>query len=445
MRNRRPVLAAVLVLICLSVFFPVIHARAVDSRSSAQAIPKHYFGFHAHRLASTTPWPVVPFGTWRLWDAYAAWPNLEPEKGRWSFGALDKYIELAEQRGVQVLLPLGLSPSWASARPEEKSSYRPGNAAEPRSLDDWRHYVRSVATRYKGRVRHYEIWNEPNLRGFYSGGIEQLIALAREAHDVLKSVDPAITLVSPSVTGEGKHLEWFDDYLGKGGGRYADVIGYHFYSGQRPPEAMLPLIARVRAIMNKHGVGNKPLWNTEFGWLIDGGSRPMDPASVGFPRDWMPLSMEAAAAYLSRAYILFWSAGVQRNYWYAWDNRAMGLYDEDARVIKPAARGLMQTVRWLVGSIMLGCEQQAPVWICPLSHGGARNAWLVWSPDGIIAWSVPYAWKAKAVERLDGTGHELINEPSLRTISVGPSPILIKGDHRDWGFAHPTPTAQGNN
>ena len=69
-------------------------------------------------LKEPTPWPSVPFGAWRLWDAYVGWPQLEPKQGTWNFSTLDKYVALAEAHNVEILLPLGLTPEWASARPQ---------------------------------------------------------------------------------------------------------------------------------------------------------------------------------------------------------------------------------------------------------------------------------------------------------------------------------------
>src|ERR671935_1766283 len=84
-----------------------------------EPVPASYFGLHIHRATPTarfpsaSAWPWVGFATWRLWDALVAWPDLEPEAGRWSFETLDRDVALAESRGVEVLLPLGLSPRWA--------------------------------------------------------------------------------------------------------------------------------------------------------------------------------------------------------------------------------------------------------------------------------------------------------------------------------------------
>src|ERR1700730_11831571 len=62
----------------------------------SEVIPSSFFGLHIHHLTHGTPWPAVSFGSWRLWDAYLAWPNVEPQKGRWDFSQLDSYVSQAE-------------------------------------------------------------------------------------------------------------------------------------------------------------------------------------------------------------------------------------------------------------------------------------------------------------------------------------------------------------
>src|SRR5215468_5110882 len=171
MENRTIALAISLTCAALGILLQSQANKPTKLRASVQSLPAEFFGMHIHHAGAATPWPEVPFSEWRLWDAYVAWPSLEPQKGKWHFETLDKYVALAEQHNVGILLPLGLSPQWASARPQEKSTYQPGNAAEPRNLDDWRNYVKTVATRYKGRIHEYEIWNEPNLKLFWTGDV----------------------------------------------------------------------------------------------------------------------------------------------------------------------------------------------------------------------------------------------------------------------------------
>ena len=105
---------------------------------------------------------------WRLWDAKVTWPDLEPGKGQWHFENLDRSVALAEAHHASVLLTLGLTPRWASARPQEPSGYCARVCSRAERIEDWRVFVRTVATRYKGRIHAYEIWNEPNVKKFWT-------------------------------------------------------------------------------------------------------------------------------------------------------------------------------------------------------------------------------------------------------------------------------------
>ncbi len=396
------------------------NASAASDRVPAVAVPRDYFGLHIHRADSTTPWPAVPFGSWRLWDTHTSWPHLQPEPGRWDFRRLDSLVSLAERSGVGVLLPLGLSPAWASARPDEPSSYRPGNAAEPARMDDWRRYVRTVVERYKGRISHYEIWNEINLKGFYSGSLEALLELARIAHQEIRSGDPAAKIVSPSVTGLGRNPQWLDRYLGLGGGPYADVIGYHFYSPKHAPEAVLPVIREVQASMRRHHMADKPLWNTEAGWWIQ--SLTPAPRMGAAEADWRQLDQATAPSYVARALILCWAFGVSRYYWYAWDNLDMGLYDSVARTPKPAALAYARTARWLTDSTVTACAARDGVWTCELLDPNGKRFRIVWRESHDEArWSAPAQWNASAFETLAGGSGTLDGAWTL-----GPSPVLIR-------------------
>ena len=117
-----------------------------------QPITLDYFGLVLSRADARMPWPSGPFGSWRLWDANVTWPFLEPEPGRWNFQLLDRLVNEATAHQTKLLLVLAQSPAWASARPTEASAYKPGHAAEPRRIEDWRHCVRTVVQRYRGRI-----------------------------------------------------------------------------------------------------------------------------------------------------------------------------------------------------------------------------------------------------------------------------------------------------
>lgn len=373
------------------------------SSPSQDTVTPDFFGMHIHHAGSTTPWPSVPFAQWRLWDAYVAWPSLEPKQGEWHFAALDKYVELANQHGVGLLLPLGLSPGWASSRPQEKSTYQLGNAAEPEHLEDWRNYVSTVATRYKGQIHDYEIWNEPNLKEFWTGDMDHMIDLTREASQIIHGIDPQAIVVSPSATGPDG-VPWLREFLAKGGGQYVDVIGYHFYVTPQPPEAMVPLIGQVKGVMQANGAGEKPLWDTETGWA---GPKP-------FP------SPDLAAAYLARAYLLAWSSGVRRLYWYAWDNHgwvSLETTEPDNTTLTPAGQAYGIIYKWLVGARLDGCSEDATqTWSCQLERDNTPE-WIVWNPNGEQSLDLAKVPGAKTVTPLLGATR-LLSGPSLQINAI---------------------------
>jgi hypothetical protein len=377
-------------------------------------IPSSYFGMHIRSAvisgatASLTPWPKVQIPGWRLWDAGVRWPDIEPERGEWSFDTLDKSVEIANEHNTEVILTLGFTPAWASARPQETAAYHPGWAAEPADLDDWRVFIRTIATRYKGRIHIYEVWNEPNLtKQFWTGSVEQMIELVREARCIVKSVDPSAILVSPSATSD-YGLPWLSEFLSKGGGQYVDVIGYHFYVFPANPEAMVPLIKKVKKVMLSNGADRKPLWNTESGWS--------DPKP--FP------SEDLAGGYLARAYILNWATGVERFYWYAWDDHiwvSIETTEKDNATLTPSGRAYGIIQNWLVGARMTACTEGADhTWICQLKRNGL-NEWILWNPDETKSLELPSSWHIKYVTSLLDKRSGF----SGSYLGVGPIPQLL--------------------
>jgi len=393
---------------------------------SQEAIPPTLFAMHIHSLVvprpgmkSGDPWPTVSFGAWRVHDAYVSWPDLEPSKGQWKFSTLDRYVELAQEHHVEILLPLLFSPQWASAKPEEKSSRAPGNAALPRNHDDWRNYVRTVASRYKGRIHNYEIWNEPSVSTYFSGTPNEMVTLTREAREILKEIDPQNFVVSPSAAEGG--MSWLDQFLAAGGGKYVDVIGYHFYVRQNP-EAMAPIVQQARRTMERYGVGTLPLWNTETGWRIE--NHRSEVKAVGSGRDYIPvLTEEEASAYVARAYLVAWASGISRFYWYAWDNGVMGLTEADGATVKTPARAYNQIEDWLVGARMRLCDRYSGLWSCRLERDGGYSAIVVWSVTGSHPFDLQAAWNIRQERDLEGTKK---NITGAKTVEIGPKPILLE-------------------
>ena len=410
--NTRVIFVATL----LACVFGTTSALADESLIPAtDSVPREYFGMHFHRAASSTSIPREGVGSWRLWDARVSWRYLA-EKGRTiNFSALDKLVGLARERKLDLVYPFGATPMWASARPDEAGSYGPGSAAEPRDIADWNDFVGRVARRYKGQILNYEIWNEPN-GGFFTGTLQKLVELGCSAAPILKSVDPNITIVSPSGVGRDPVLlSWLDKFLSLDGGRCVDVIAWHFYVPNGTPESMLATVRSVQEIMRRHGVADKPLWNTETGWRLDLGptdARPIDP-------QWKKLDAETSPAYVARALLIGWAAGLKRFYYYSWDHMDMGFLDVSGRTTA-SAEAYLRMAHWMTGAIVRNCKSEGAVWSCALERGHTVHI-VAWVEDGRAqSWSVPI--RMRSIENLNGAQRTI--GPDGR-VELSGTPVLL--------------------
>ena len=391
-------------------------------------ISRDFFGMHLHSLVPQphalqqgerpTAWPDGLIGRLRLWDCDVRWADLEPQPEHWQFARMDRYVQAAYQRGVPVVYPLGSPPAWASARPSEPCPYGHGCAAEPRDLADWDRYVRTVARRYRGRITAYEVWNEPHPSaqpparpGFYSGNWDTLITLARRARAVLQQEDPQAQLWTPAFDGNPDVL---DDYLRRGGAALADAVSFHYY-GQTDAH-VAPLTARLRAIMTRHGMGTKPLINSE--------------SSFGAPElhDGTPLDPTLAVAYTLRSLVLSAWSGVTASYHHAWDNGYSGMVSRRGEA-RPLVTPYAQVQGWLVGTEPLGCSTTrtsaaAPRWVTCHGRQGTQALWIVWRTDATQP--VPYTLPNDITPlKIESTVPDA--RPSLigRTVPVGAMPMAL--------------------
>lgn len=386
---------------------------------SAPPLDARFFGIHLHRADTTTPWPFVKFGSWRLWDAGVDWAKLEPMRGRWRFDKLDRLMALAQVHEVEPMLTLAVTPAWAAARPSEPFVYGAGGASEPRDLADWEAYVRQVATRYKGRLRYLEIWNEPKYSdieptkgAFFSGTVKNLVDLACAAQRTARAVDQDLRIVGPGFTGAGDRLERF---LAAGGKHCIDVVAFHFYSAT--PEKMQQRIADVRQIMQAQGVAHLPLWNTEQGYEVLGpDARLPGPQGIGVADE------ATEAAYIVRSFALAADAGLGRFHFYSWER----MLDKSQKP-RRGALAVATAVRWLRGARLPGCRALDTLRVCPLERGG-RKAWLVWTTGPAFEWRVPPTWQIKAIEPMEGPGRDHHNTP----LQIGQAPLLLKQDAPAW-------------
>ncbi len=124
-----------------------------------------------------------------------AWHELSPSEGVNRWDRQDELFKTTLAAGLRIQTGLGYSSVWAAEGAPEDATWRVRITYPPR-VDAWRDYVRSTVERYRGRVFAYEVWNEPDLEGFYRGSTEQYLELLRIASEEIRRADPQALVMS---------------------------------------------------------------------------------------------------------------------------------------------------------------------------------------------------------------------------------------------------------
>ncbi|NJL95748.1 MAG: cellulase family glycosylhydrolase [Anaerolineae bacterium] len=236
---------------------------------------------------------------------------MQPGPDVWDWSRADAVVEELAYRQVEVLARIYSPPEWA-IRPLEDP------ADVPFELDALETYCGALATRYRGRIMAYQIWNEPNLTREWAGQPphpEGYVTLLERCSRAIRAADPEAIIVTAglSPTGTRDHtalpdVEYLWELYRRGLGAHFDVLGVHAPGFALPPEASLEEalalgyaewaryrhVETLRAIMVANGDAAKQIAITEMGWTTD--TRP------GSIYAWFGVSEDTQAAYLERAY-----------------------------------------------------------------------------------------------------------------------------------------------
>jgi hypothetical protein len=390
-----------------------IDATGVDAATDT-GLPRSFFSM---TWATRAAPPTVPVGGLRLWDTTAVWPKLNPQSGTYAFGELDAWLDAAEAAHVDVIFTFGRTPQWASLRMDEPCTYGSGCAAPPSDVDADDAILKSFATALVdhavGRIKYYEIWNEPDLPGTWSGTYPQLVAMGKDITAIVHARDPAALVIGPSPsTGNQFGIHFLPMYYAAGGAPYQDIVGMHGYLYDNGvfatvPENIVDTITQLRTLMAANNVA-APIFFTEGSW----GGAPNNAA----------MTADAKVAYLARDYLLMWMHGIDRFYWYGWDTSTFGTLFTGG-TIQPdgVAYGILES--WLIGSTHAAnnCTQDPDAtWTCSLVRADHTPALILWNATATHSATVPTAFVSYLT--LDNTAATAI---ANHVVNVGAKPIMV--------------------
>jgi hypothetical protein len=229
----------------------------------------------------------------------------QPYRSAWE--KYDNIVDLADKYGLEVMARLSNPPSWSRAKGDEAGSFGP-----PDNLDDYGDYVETVARRYRGRIRYYQIWNEPNIYpewGDQPVSPEEYTALLKIGYTRIKAVCPECVVISgalaqtiPLGPRDLNDFVFLQRMYDAGAADYFDVLaiqGYGLWSGptdrrMRPRVLNFSRPLYIREIMVQNGDAHKPIWITEMNW----NASPPEMAEKPFGS----VSLEQQARYAVLAY-----------------------------------------------------------------------------------------------------------------------------------------------
>ncbi len=197
-------------------------------------------------------------------------------------------------------------------------------------------YAEFLARELKGKVRYFEVWNEPNVDGFWKPqkNPENYVRLLQAVYPVIKRVNPEAVVVGVSLS--TLDLEFLQAVIEKGALDYLDVLSLHPYCAPQSPEEKQIFPALLKII--------EQIWLTEIGW----------PTNVGGG-----VSELRQAELLARTYLLALAiTDIQTTFWYWlgpdgekewWAEDRFGILHQDWTP-KPAYIAYQQLIKTLQGA-----------------------------------------------------------------------------------------------
>ncbi|MEN9935590.1 MAG: hypothetical protein RLZZ387_2169 [Chloroflexota bacterium] len=259
----------------------------------------------------------------------------EPPRDAWE--KYDFIVAEAERLGLELIVRIDRAPQWARpndfADPKFQAGLQenPDSTGPPENYQDYADFVAAAVARYRGQVRFFQIWNEPNLAYEWSWRIpepERFAELLRLAAAAARKANPEAVILFPSLSPtDGKEprkapmseLEYLDRVYRAGAAASFDIMSAQAYGLGQPPEENRyvrlrwspreplkdldrPIDSRIdvsrvvmlREVMLLHGDGDKAVWISEFGYNSAPESVPEPARSNWGP----PVSEEQKGAYI---------------------------------------------------------------------------------------------------------------------------------------------------
>jgi xylan 1,4-beta-xylosidase len=196
----------------------------------------------------------------------------------YSFFNADQVIDFLLSTGMRPFVELSFMPMAIASGNKTVFHYR-GNITPPRDYLKWMILIRKLVSHWVERygvreVREwfFEVWNEPNLKAFWTGTQKDYFKLYRATVHAIKSVDGALQIGGPSTAANG----WIDEFLDycEKNNLPADFVSTHHYPtdafGEESDDTRTQLSKSQRSVLREQTQGvyaharGRPVYYTEW-------------------------------------------------------------------------------------------------------------------------------------------------------------------------------------
>ncbi|WP_420110553.1 GH39 family glycosyl hydrolase [Pseudactinotalea sp.] len=268
----------------------------------------------------------------------SGWSRCEREPGVYDFGWLDEIVDALAQRGVRTLMSLTFGNQLYSPEAPHESAvgYTPVHAGEA-AVRAWQAYVAALVAHLRGRVNHWEVWNEPNIPQFWAPEREDgrdYSRLVEATADAVRRVDPEAFIVG----GAQSQIDpmFLQECLEAGMAEHIDAFSFHPY--QAVPEHDLRMMHDLgRGLLDRYSPGRRiELWQGEAGCPSQ---------AHGHNDDWLGLysiDEDVQATWVARRLVADRLIGFDRAfYFHVVDLMAAEYRQSDGRARPPVLMGLL--------------------------------------------------------------------------------------------------------
>ncbi|MCF8260911.1 MAG: hypothetical protein K9J12_09065 [Melioribacteraceae bacterium] len=193
------------------------------------------------------------------------WDAIEYEKDKYDWLFWDDFVKTGvDDYGITMIPYVCYTPAWNSTEPADSALYWNVPAVD---MEQWGEFMFDLVTRYKDRIKTWELWNEPDIWIYWrTEDVAQFAEFTKIGADAVKRADPEAKVVLGGIAYKPEWIEaLFKDH---GVSPYIDVVNCHNYFEtwhENPVEEITDYINDVYNVVKEYG-NKQPIWMAEVGY-----------------------------------------------------------------------------------------------------------------------------------------------------------------------------------